>query len=241
MSKLVNCILLSLVLVFSTSTPVLAQGATLLLTPASGTFNRGCTFSVDIRVDTGSVQTDGTDAIVIYDNTRLKVTDIKKGTIYPLEGVSNIEEAKGIVSYSGLADVAAPFTGSGVVATLNFQVQEDAPAGATKVEFDFDPNDKAKTTDSNVVQRGEVVDVLSSATGANYVIGSGSCSESETVTVTPPPATGGELKPGGTGETIITPIPTKTLPAAGDFQTTAILVLASGTLIVLGFLGLMLR
>ena len=59
--------------------PALAQTASLSLSPASGTFNQGCTFSVEIKVDTGGNQTDGTDAILFYDPTRFTATDI--GTI----------------------------------------------------------------------------------------------------------------------------------------------------------------
>ena len=45
----------------------MAAAATLSLTPATGTFNRSCNFSIAVDVDTTGTQTDGTDAIVLYD------------------------------------------------------------------------------------------------------------------------------------------------------------------------------
>ncbi|MBI2020255.1 hypothetical protein HYS94_02435 [Candidatus Daviesbacteria bacterium] len=207
-----------------------AQQATLVLSPASGTFNKGCNFSLNIDLNTGGAQTDGTDAIILYDTSRFTATSIQSGTIYPDYPGNNIDEANGRITVSGLASVSTPFTGQGTLATLNFTVKDTAPTGAVQVRFDFDPNDKAKTTDSNVVQRGTVADILSSVTNGNYTIGSGACGGQGQTGLTPPP-------PGGTPSASLQPKPTP-LPPAGTETFTFTLAIVGSILTILGILGL---
>lgn len=212
-----------------------AQSATLSLVPSTGTFNKACSFSLDIRLDTGGAQTDGTDAILLYDSSRLTATSITSGNIYPDYPGNNIDETAGRVTISGLASVSSAFSGQGSLATVNFTVKDNAPSGATQVRFDFDPNDKSKTTDSNVVQRGTTSDVLTSVVNGNYTVGTGACGTL--------PATGGSIKGGGQGA-VSTPsgeqqfIPLKTLPPAGTEQLTFTLTIVGVTLTILGILGL---
>lgn len=219
-------------------TPVYAAGGTLSLSPAAGTFNQGCSFSLNILLDTGGAQSDGTDAILLYDSTRFTATAINNGTIYSDYPGDVIDTQNGKVTVSGLASISSPFTGSGTLATVDFTVISNAPAGATKVSFDFDPNDKAKTTDSNVVERGTVTDILSQVNNGTYTIGSGTCPG---VTPTPTPRSGGYY-PGGVGgpsTPSANPIPTKTpvLPASADVSPTLMLTIAGGVLTLLGILG----
>jgi len=214
-------------------TAVLAQAATLSLLPSSGTFNKGCTFSVEIKLDTTGAQTDGTDAILIYDSSRLTATAITSGNIYPDYPGNNIDPS-GKINISGLASVSSAFSGTGTLASVNFTVKDNAPAGATQVRFDFDPNDKSKTTDSNVVQRGTVSDILSSVVNGNYTIGTGSCGTL--------PATG---TAGGQGS-VSTPSGAvdveepiyKTLPDGGTEHLTLALAVVGSALTILGILGL---
>src|SRR3990172_9523060 len=130
--------------------PSLAVGATLSLSPSTCTFNKSCNFSVEIKLDTGSAQTDGTDVVLFYDPTRFTATQIRNGTIYPEFSGINIDSQGGKVTVSGLGSVTTSFSGSGTLATVDFSVVGSAPAGASQIKFDFDPNNKAKTTDSNV-------------------------------------------------------------------------------------------
>lgn len=211
--------------------PVHAQAATLSLVPSTGTFNKGCTFSLDIKLDTAGAQTDGTDAILLYDSSRLSATSITSGNIYPDYPGNNIDETSGKITVSGLASVSSAFSGQGGLATVQFSVKDNAPAGATQVKFDFDPNDKSKTTDSNVVQRATTSDVLSSVVNGNYTIGIGACGTL--------PATGGGQGAVSTpsGE-VEQPLIYKTLPPAGTEQLTFALTIVGVTLTILGILGL---
>ncbi|MDD5147232.1 MAG: cohesin domain-containing protein [Candidatus Daviesbacteria bacterium] len=226
-------------------TGVFAQVATLSLDPATGTFNRNCPFSLNINLDTGGAQTDGTDAILFYDSSRLSITtsSITSNTVvYPDFPGNNVDEAAGKITISGLASVATPFTGKGTLATLNFTVKDSAPTGATQITFDFDPNNKAKTTDSNVVQRATIVDILNSVVNGNYTVGTGTCgtttpSASPIAVVYKPTGSSTTSTPSAT---IAAPLPTKktVLPPAGSEQLTFTVAIFGGVLTVLGILGL---
>lgn len=158
--------------------PVLAQAATLSLNPSSGSFNKGCEVTLDIVLDTQGVQTDGTDVIMLYPPAQLSIStaDITKGTIYPEYPGNSVDSAGGRISISGISSVSTPYTGVGSFAKLKFRVADSATAGTPiSITFDFDPNNKTKTTDTNVVERGTIADVLSSVTNGSYTVGTGTC------------------------------------------------------------------
>jgi hypothetical protein len=213
-------------------TKALASGATLSLSPSVGTFNKGCSFSVDIKVNTEGALTDGTDAVLLYDTTRFKAVNIKNGTIYADYSGTNIDSQRGRILISGLSSVNSPFSGSGNLATINFLVLDTAPVGLGQIKFDFDPQNPTKTTDSNVVQRGLGSDILSQVVDGNYSLGSGSCNNS-LPTASPSSFIGGDLA------TSPTTIPDQ-LPKAGDFQDTLVLTAIGGFLVIIGLLGLLL-
>lgn len=228
-------ILLTLVLAF----PSYALAATLSLSPSSGTFNKGCQVSLDINLDTTGADTDGTDAILIYDNTRLTATSIDTELdqkIYSDYPGSNIDDVTGKVTVSGLASVSTPFNGKGTLAKINFTVKEAAPIGITQVKFDFSPG--GKTTDSNVVQRGTVADVLNSVTNGSYTIGTGVCAAPPAVTiVTPPRGTVFVTTPSGQIKTLDQMVDKKG-EGPGTPELTFTLVIVGSVLTILGILGL---
>lgn len=206
--------------------------ASLSLSPQSGTFNRGCSVALKVELDTGGYQTDGTDAVLMYDPTRVTPASITDGTIYPDYPGSFIDTQARKINISGLASVTQPFNGTGTLATVNFTVPQNAPAGLTQITFDFDPNDKSKTTDSNIVERGTVADVLNAVTNGSYTIGTGTCiggqgQQSATPSATPRGAPGGSALPGSS-----------LLPEAGLSGPTIILAAAGMILVILGILGL---
>lgn len=232
--RLLILLSLFLVTIIYNLSPVLATGATLSLSPATGTFNQGCSFSVDVLLDTGGIPTDGTDAILFYDPTRFTATKIRSGTIYSDYPGNTIDAQGGKISINGLSSVSSAFSGTGVLTSVDFTVAAAAPAGISQIKFDFDPNDKAKTTDSNVVERTTVADVLNQVNNGNYTIGTGACG---TIGVTP--VSGG-------GPIIITPVPVETkvppqeFPKTppGTFEDTMVIVGVGTLLVLLGILGL---
>ncbi len=210
-----------------------AAGATLSLSPSSGTFNQGCSFSLDILLDTGGVPTDGTDAILFYDPTRFTASKIRSGTIYSDYPGNAIDAQNGRITVSGLSSVSSAFSGKGVLASIDFTVATAAPLSATQIKFDFNPNDIAKTTDSNVVERGTVADILNSVVNGNYVVGAGTCASPSP---TPRPSS---LPQGGPGISTPSAQPTArpTLPAGGTEGTTYTLAIVGVVLTVIGILG----
>lgn len=222
---------------FMLASPSLALAATLSLSPASGTFNKNCNFSLEVILDTTGSQTDGTDAILLYDASRFTANSITSGSIYPDYPGNNIDETGGKITISGLASVTQAFSGKGTLATVNFTVKDNALIGATQIKFDFDPNEKAKTTDSNVVERSTVVDVLNSVVNGNYTIGSGTSCAVPAPSILPGTGSTGQ---GAVGEATpsATAIPMKTLPPAGSEQLTFTLTIIGVTLTIFGILGL---
>lgn len=186
------------------------QTAILSLDPSNGTFNQGCSFSLNVLLDTGGVSTDGTDAILAYDTARITATSITNGTVYHDYPGNNIDATGGKVTISGLAAAGSPFSGKGVLATVNFTVSSTAATGATQIKFDFDPTGSTyptqctqngttrNTCDSNVVQQGTVVDMLGTVNNGSYVIGTGSCSAQPTPSSSPAAGAG---QGSGTGTT----------------------------------------
>ena len=229
-------LIISLIILLLVFGPGIAYAATLSLSPSSGTFNRGCSFSLDIKLDTAGVQTDGTDAIVLYDSSKVTANNpITSGTIYADYPGNNIDEIKGVVTTSGLASISSPFSGQGTLATINFTVKDTAATGAMQISFDFNANDKTKTTDSNVVQRGGgIAEVLSSVTNGSYTIGTGSCTGA-----TPAPTIAPRGGPAqGTPAAQPQVYERKTLPEGGTKELTYTVAIVGVVLTVLGILGL---
>lgn len=216
---------------FFVSGNVLAVGSTLTLSPATGTFNKNCNFSLQVMVDTGGYETDGTDAILTYDITRFTANKINNGSIYQDYPGNNIDAQNGKITISGLSSVGSAYKGAGILATIDFTVLAAAPVGASQIKFDFDPTDKAKTTDSNVVERGTMIETLNQVVDGNYVIGTGICSAKGGV-VSTPSATIYQ-------ESTITAVPTKVpLGQTADSTTTMVMIVTAGSLMALGVFGI---
>lgn len=228
--------IITIIIIITFILPSTALAATLSLSPATGTLNKSCGFALTVTLDTQGTQTDGTDAILVYDPARFTATSILNGTIYSDYPGSNIDSATGRVTISGLASVASPFSGKGTLATVNFTVQDNATVGATAVTFDFDPNNKAKTTDSNVVERGTVADVLSGVTNGSYTIGSGSCAG--LATGLPQGQAGVATPSAGVRPQTIDNLVDATGKGPGTPELTFTIALLGSILTVLGILGL---
>lgn len=227
-------------LVMALILPSAAFAATLSLNPATGTFNKGCSYSVQILLDANDVESDGTDAIVTYDPANFTVTGITSGSIYP-DYPGNDYSTPGRVTVSGLASVSTPFKGAGTLATINFTIPQTAPGGTATMKFDFA---KDRTTDSNVVERGTIADKLNSVTDGSYTIGTGACTGAVATSAPKPPSGSGSATITPRGAASITPtvsvIPTKTpvLVDTGLEGPTLILSVVGGVLIVAGIIGL---
>lgn len=216
------------------ATPSVVHGASLNLSPAGGVFNKSCNYAVDINLNTGGQNTDGTDAIIKFNPSQITVSSITPGSIYPDYPTANPDNTKGTISISGLSSVSTPYNGSGKFATLNLTINSNASAGSTaQLTFDFDPNNKSKTTDSNVVQTATVVDILDSVTNGVYTIGSSSCGGESTVVSGGGTTTVSEGTPSGNLDQI-----TGNGVKPGIVSSTLLLSIIGSILVILGVAGL---
>lgn len=156
------------------------SAATLSLNPSSGSFKKGCDFSTQVILNTGGATTDGTDAILLFDKNVFTAKSINSGTLYQEYPGNSVDNNNGKVVVLGIGSINQPFTGSGTLATVVFTVNSTAPTGTSVIRFDFDPNNKGKTTDSNVVERSTIKDVLNSVSNGTYTVEDGVCGEEET-------------------------------------------------------------
>lgn len=237
--RIIGVLLFSLPLILNSYSvsPVLAAQATLSLSPTSGTFNRSCSFALDVNLNTGGGSTGGTDAILLYDTAVFSATSINKGTIYSDYPGTNIDDSTGKITISGLASITQAYSGQGKLATVNFTVKATAPTGTSQIKFDFDPSNPQKTTDSNVaaIENNAVTEILSSVTNGNYTVGTGTCGGTGS-TGTGVDGTKGGI--GGTEEATPSGDIYKTLPPAGNEKLTFVLAILGSTLTILGILGL---
>ena len=169
------------------------------------------------------------DVTISFNPAQLSVSSLDKGDIYPDYPSITYQNSTGSINISGLASVDSPFTGSGKFARVNFSVKSNAPAGATNVNFAFDPNDTQKTTDSNVVKTEEVVDILTSVTNGTYTVGTGVCGAVGSSPITP--------DKGGTPSADLDDITGNGTPP-GVSGTTLILSIVGSFLVILGIAGL---
>lgn len=180
----------------------------LALKPQISHFNKGCSYSLNIELDTGDHLVDGADVRLFFDNQKVKINSVDTGTAFPQYEGETIVNVTGSFTLSGLAPASTPFSGKGHFAKINFEILPEAALGPTIIRFDFDPNDKFKTTDSNVVERTTVVDVLNTVGDGTYEIESGSCTEPS-----PIPSPSQEASPSASISPTIEPTPTATASA----------------------------
>ena len=199
--------------------PKQIEAATLSLSPSGGSYLVNQTFDVSILLDTQGADTSGVDAIVLFDNSKLNLTDITHGTIYDQYIGENISNAGGRATISGLANsTASLFTGTGTFATLKFRT---IGTGTANVSFSYTQGNK---NDTNVGVINQPGDSLTSVQNASYTIsGSG--------TVANPTAA-----QAATSTTTTTTSSSNNLPVSGSSLPAIIIAMIGGFFLWLGSL-----
>lgn len=218
-------ILLSLVATLLFSTP--ASAATLSLSPTSGSIGRGCSFSVDIRIDTSGVESDSADVVLLYNPQQVSASSIINGTIFTDYPGNSIDNTEGKVRIYALAASNASFTGSGSMATVNFIASSSAQLTQTPITLDFDPLTPTKTTDSNVIQKGSTTDILSSVANGSYTVSNASCLAGLSSTTSQ-----------SQGQTASESATVTSLPDTGTTENTLIFIGAGLVLLIVGIAGM---
>lgn len=151
-------------------------GATLSLSPSSGTKTLNSIFPVAIILNTNSQDTAGTDVIINYNPADLQVQDadsvtagvqIQAGTLYASYPANSVDATAGKIYFSGIISPGATtgYNGTGTLATINFKVLRVAAASA--VTFSFTAG---ATNDSNVTTRVNPADILETVTNASFAL-----------------------------------------------------------------------
>lgn len=175
---------------------VLAAGASLTPSPASGTYQLEEVFEVKVELNTGGARTAGVDTYLFYDPEKLEAQKITPGTVYSQYVAQTIDSENGIISISGLIGLDDQcFSGTGTFATLQFK---GLKAGATELRFDFTPSNR---NDSNVAGCDNQLDILDGVSNGSYTIKSLILTPTSTLYPTP------TISP---VPTVSTPIPTST-------------------------------
>ncbi|MEK7520283.1 MAG: cohesin domain-containing protein [Patescibacteria group bacterium] len=181
-----------IIVALATLVPVGASAAvtaSLSLSPASGTYGVGDTFSVAVVLDTKGNQVYGADVFYLrYNPALLEVIDddagtagiqITPGTLMPTTLFNTVNVTTGTIAFSQVTNTGATYSGSGTVATAHFRTVSE---GIANVAFDFAPGN---TADSNVASGEE--DILSSVVNGAYTVGTSGSGTSPT-TPAPQPA-----------------------------------------------------
>lgn len=149
-------------------------GAILSLNPATSTTTLSDTFNAEIIVNTGGAAVDDVDIFYLhFDPAVLQVQDsdpsqagvqIAKGTIFGTYTGMNVDNTNGTISVSGLDIGGLGYNGTGVFATVTFK---SISVATTNVTFDFT---SGSGTDSNIVEHGTALDILTSVSSGVYTI-----------------------------------------------------------------------
>ena len=163
--------------VLGLSSPILADAATISLSPSSGTYDIGDTFNVDIFLNTESVGTDGADIHFLNFPSSLEVQDaepatpstieISAGTLYGNTVKNLADNTARTIDFSQTTVGGVQYTGSGILATITFKVLS---SGTANVDFDFTPG---LTNDTNVASDGNDILLTGDVTNGSYTLSPG--------------------------------------------------------------------
>lgn len=124
------------------------------------------TVPVSVIVETGSYAVGGIDLIVRFDPKILSVTaeGLTRGKIMDEYPLKSVDQAKGLISISGISNSQTGFTGTGEFAVINFKAKT---AGQTSLTIDFKKN---TTTNSNLVEMNTFKNILDAVDNLEVVV-----------------------------------------------------------------------
>jgi hypothetical protein len=161
-----------------------SNGATLALSPSSGSVNSGSTISLDVMVNTGGLTIDGVDLVNLnYPADKLELQKITQGANFQ---VTPVKQSGGVISLvATVPPGSSGYNGNSNVATLAFKA---LALGTANLTFDFT---LSSTRDCNVAEHGTGKDILTEVFNGTYsIIAAGA-----TPAPTPTPKPGGTTSP----------------------------------------------
>lgn len=202
MKKILGLILVVFSLIMAR--PAIAAGPLLKFSPSTGSYNNGDTFSVTIGVDSGTEKSQGVDAWVTFDATKLEVVSIEKAATpaFPFALGKNIYNDTGKFDISCTSTDMGTYEATTLLGDLVVVTFRAKSTGTVNVNFTCTAG---STIDSNIFNMS-ALDVINCATNVNgvYTINAGGGTTADP-TATPVPSSGDdEVLPqtGGIGTTL---------------------------------------
>ncbi|NMC36255.1 hypothetical protein GYA49_04385 [Candidatus Beckwithbacteria bacterium] len=192
--------------------------ASLKLSPASGSYDEGDSFSVKLDLVVSSESVDGVDAVLNFDEDKLEVTQITEGTLFDNHPVKSFDNTNGKITISALVastNPVDPVTTSGTIATITFKAID---GGTAAVDFVLQTDDSVNY--SYISENETSNNILSGRTNGSYTITADDGADDDG-------DTGGF---GGAGTTT-------TLPSAGHAEQLLFLLGGGITLMIIGLLS----
>ncbi len=153
-------LLFVLCFVFASFLPSVLFAATYSISPSSGSFQKGKSFTVKVMINAGGDAVNSGKATIKYDTSKLTaVSASKNGSPFNL-WVKEPSVSGGAVSFEGGG--TTPFSGSKSVATITFKAKAE---GEAKLDFS-----------NTSILAGPGTNVLKGSTGATFTITAGSAS-----------------------------------------------------------------
>jgi hypothetical protein len=139
-------------------TALVAEAADLVITPASGSYNAGQTFTATIQVDPAGDRINAVEAQLSFNPATLSVVSVAKtGSVFTLWPVEpTFSNSAGTITFGG--GHTAPITSRSTLLVVTFRAVAPGTAG---VQF---------TSGSVLAADGLGTDVLDSRTGANFTV-----------------------------------------------------------------------
>lgn len=133
-----------------------SSGAELYITPATGSYTNGSTFTITIRENSGSVPVNAVQANLSYPTGQLQFQSISTATSAFSDTLQSTG-GSGTVQI-GMGELGGSVTGDAIVATVTFSV---VGTGSATVQF---------TAGSGIARTSDSTDICKKRTSATYTL-----------------------------------------------------------------------
>ncbi len=183
---LFNIVFLSLTFLLSTK----VEAASFELSPNNETLKEGCTYNLDIIIDTEGENTNAADIIINYTPSEIEIIDskpgisgiqIKEGTVFEFYPGNVVDTGAGEIKMTG-SNFISSYNGQGLFGRIQFK----SLTGVNSTDFQiyFTGADPYNSLDSNIANSTTSFDMLDSVQNSHLTFNEGSC-----ITDTTPPTT----------------------------------------------------
>ncbi len=166
------------------------EAASFKLSPNNKTLKEGCTYDLDIMINTEGQNSNAADIIINYNPSEIEIIDskpgisgiqIKEGTAFEFYPGNVVNTATGEIKMTG-SNFISPFNGQGLFGRIEFK----SLTGVTSTDFEiyFTGADPYNSLDSNVANATTSFDMLDSIQNSHLTFTQGLC-----ISDTTPPKT----------------------------------------------------